>query len=183
MIARRGLLLALALSIAGCAALPTAFEAPNVTLSDITPEEIALLEQRFRVRIRIQNPNPEPLRLSGLSYRLEFNGKDFAKGVSDSKLEVPAFGSAVLETELISSMFALVEQLRLLQEDAARLRYRLDGTLHLSDGLLRRLPFEREGEIDLRPSSGGQLQHRSRQSGQVFQELHAQRPPPPSIPH
>ncbi len=150
------LLLVPALLIGGCAALPTTLESPNVTLSNIAPEEISLLEQRFRVSIRIQNPNPEPLRLRGLSYRLEFNGESFAKGVSSTTVEVPGFGTAVLETELVSTMFALMEQLRLLQDDAGVIHYRLKGTLHLADGLLRRIPFEREGDIDFRPIPGGQ---------------------------
>ena len=147
------LLLLAAILVGACALLPTGLEPPRVSLVNIEPQAMTLFEQRYRVSIRIQNPNPQPLRLRGLSYRLDLNGRELASGVGRSAAEIPGLGEAVVTTELLSSVFALVEQLRLLEASGGALRYSLEGTLHLAGG--QRLPFQRRGEIDFRPPPPG----------------------------
>jgi LEA14-like dessication related protein len=139
-----------ALLLGACTLLPTGLEPPRVSLVNIEPREMTLFEQRYRVSIRIQNPNPDPLRLRGLSYELDLNGKEFASGVGRSDLEVPGFGNATIDTDLTSSVFALIEQVRMLQGGGGTLSYSLEGTLHLAGGI-GRLPFQRQGDIDFRP--------------------------------
>ena len=48
--------LALAVS---CSTMPKDFEAPRVTITDLTPKDMAIFEQRFDVKLRIQNPNDQ----------------------------------------------------------------------------------------------------------------------------
>ena len=68
--------------LSACAGGSSRMEPLSVTLSDIQPGEMGLLEQEYLIKIRVQNPNNVEIPVSGLSYRIELNGKYFAKGVS-----------------------------------------------------------------------------------------------------
>jgi hypothetical protein len=85
----------LLLLIGACAQLPT--EPPRLNVVSLEPEEMTLLEQKFRIRIRIQNPNDAEIRVNGLSYKLELNDGPLLSGVGSSAFVVPRFGEAVIE--------------------------------------------------------------------------------------
>ena len=82
----------------------------SVTLSDIQPGEMGLLEQEYLIKIRVQNPNNVEIPVSGLSYRIELNGKYFAKGVSKQDVTIPAFGEVVLDATAIGSLSGIMLQ-------------------------------------------------------------------------
>jgi len=145
----RSWLAALAVVLAGCATLAVPTEAPRITLVGLRPLDIQLLEQRYRVRLRIQNPNDAPLRIRGMDFKLVVNGKRFADGVSDTALDVPAYGEALLRVDVSSSLARLFEQLRGLgNARAPRWDYVISGRVAI-EGAPLELPFERKGKLDL----------------------------------
>jgi LEA14-like dessication related protein len=80
----------------------------DVTLSDITPGQMGMLEQQFQVKLRVQNPNNFDVPLEGVAYQIELNDKAFAKGVGQQSVTVPKFGDAVLDVTAVSSLSSVL---------------------------------------------------------------------------
>lgn len=75
------------------------------------------------------------------------NDTELGRGVSDKAVTVPAFGEALVEISLVSSLARIFHQIRALESGKDRsLRYRLSGGLSLSSRL-GKLPFEYRGEF------------------------------------
>jgi LEA14-like dessication related protein len=136
------------LALAACAAFPSRLEPPSVTLADFRPVQIGLLEQEYALRIRVQNPNAVELPLNGLSYRVELNGRPFAKGVSQQRATVPAFGEVLLDVSAVGSLSGVLDQLTALREAPPHgISYRLQGKLASSAG--GSFSFAQDGNLDL----------------------------------
>lgn len=134
--------------LTACAGLGPYREAPRVSLLSIQPLEMTLLEQRYALEIRIMNPNTAEIPLAGLDYTIEINGREFAYGVSRQEVTIPAFGEAVLQVEVVSSLLDVLSQLHSLQQDKPELlEYRLSGKLSLASSSLR-LPFDYSGQLN-----------------------------------
>ena len=144
---------ALVLSLlVGCATTPK-MEPLDVTLSDIVPAEMGILEQQFQVRLRVQNPNNFDVPLEGVACQIELNDKPFAKGVGQQSVTVPKFGEAVLDVNAVSSLSGVLAQLsQFTQAGPDKLRYRVRGKLYRTDGTS--IPFDQLGEIQLSGLAG-----------------------------
>ena len=130
---------------AGCA---TGLQKPDISLVGVELVGLNLLEQRFILQLRIKNPNDRALSINALNFDIELNGQHFAKAVSESPVQVPKQGDAVLEIKAVSRLIAVLKQLRDAQKDGrSSVAYRLFGNV-LLDGA-GSLPFERAGEMPL----------------------------------
>jgi LEA14-like dessication related protein len=139
--------------LAGCATTPK-MEPLGVTLSDIVPAQMGILEQQFQVKLRVQNPNNFDIPLEGVSYRIDLNGKPFAKGVGKQSVTIPKFGEEVLDVTAVSGLSGVLAQFAQLQKGPPeKLSYRVKGTLFRTDG--SSIPFDQVGEVDLAGLSGG----------------------------
>lgn len=139
----------LALLVGGCAAWRQQLEPPILTLAGIQLREVTLFEQRYQLRLRLQNPNETALPISGVHCRLFINEREFAQGVSSAAVEVPRFGEAVLEVDVVSDLRRVFEQLRDAEgRQAGSVDYRLTGKVAL-EGRPVTLPFEYRGRFDL----------------------------------
>jgi LEA14-like dessication related protein len=115
------------------------------------------MEQRYLVKIRLQNRAKEALKIDGLSFDLDLNGKRFASGVSNQQTTVPGFSESTLEVNLSSTVFGLIKQFSALQDrQGGSFDYRISGSLSTPESLLS-LPFSEHGEINLLP--GGEKPH------------------------
>ena len=141
----------LALLLSACAVLGERPESPNVSIKNLELQEFNLFEQRYRLHLRIQNPNDFELAMSGMSYELELNGREFATGVSDQEVTVPAFGDVVIEVHVVSNLARVIEQLREVGEGGRpTLRYQLSGKIGVGS-FGGRIPFSHEGDLELFP--------------------------------
>jgi LEA14-like dessication related protein len=138
----------LLLALAACAAVPPRVEPLWVTLADLRPAKIGLLEQEYALKIRVQNPNEVEIPMSGLSYQVDLNGKPFAKGVSRQSTTVPAFGEVLLDVSAVSGLSGILEQLSAMREAVPqRITYRLQG--RLASPSRGSVPFDQTGSLDL----------------------------------
>ena len=150
-----GCVLVLLAWLAGCATLPAGTEPPYLSIVSIEPVTVTPLEQKYRLKVRVQNPNDHDLDITGMSYVLEVNGHDFLKGVSDTAVNVPRFGEAVIELSGVSTLFGFVRQIQALQgQQQPNLEYRLTGKLGVSGGF-GSLPFSYEGNLSAPATSEG----------------------------
>lgn len=139
----------LALSLAACAWIPQKPQAPRVSLVSVQVSSMELLEQRYGLELRIQNPNDYALRIRGVDFQVELNQAPFASGVSSRLVDVPAFGEALLQLEVSSSVWSLARQLREMGEGRQEeFAYRIHGRMSLGSRL-GGIPFETTGIIPL----------------------------------
>jgi LEA14-like dessication related protein len=148
---RRHLVVALccaAALLAGCSLFKPKFEKPTFSIVGITLGRSDLLQQHLVVRMRVTNPNDRALPVEGLSYTFAVNGEVLARGVSDASFVVPASGAAEFDTSVTTNMASAL--LRWLgRRESAPLNYHFSGKVELSAGLIRSVPFERDGVLDL----------------------------------
>jgi LEA14-like dessication related protein len=129
--------------MAGCAGVGKHLEPPRVKLANIRPESFNLLETVFEVQLRVFNTNDTPLTIKGVESEIEINGKPFAFGVSESDVEIPAYGTALLPLRVYSSVFDIIKS-------AVGLQNHINGKLRLGGSAFpSTLPFESEGQISL----------------------------------
>jgi LEA14-like dessication related protein len=142
-------ILAMTLALGACATLFQKLEPPRVSLAGLEPEEFGLFEQRYLLRLRVQNANEVELPIAGMDFHLYLNDEEFASGVSDQQVTVPAFGEKLVEARVTSSLAGIIEQLRRMSRtEAQTFSYRLAGNVKLLHRTTK-YPFDYRGEIDL----------------------------------
>lgn len=139
--------------LAGCTGRGE-LKSPQVALADVRPVGGGLFAQQLRLDLRVTNPNDVALEVDGLRADLSVNGQPFAQGVSDARVTVPRLGSADLPVEATVSTFDLARQIFNFGQ-AAKLDYRLEGTLFLAGVFRRSVDFARSGSLDVRPQPQG----------------------------
>ena len=137
--------------LAGCAGMPGQMEPLNVTLSDVRPLQVGLLEQEYAMKLRVQNPNDTAIDFNGVALRLDVQGSTFATGVSDGAGSVPRFGEAVLAVPVTVSAWRMAREMIGLMDGAPpeRLRFELAGKLNGTG--LAATRFRSSGELTLTP--------------------------------
>ena len=136
--------------IASCSTMPKDFEAPRVNISDLTPKEMAIFEQRFDVKLRIQNPNDVDLSVNGMRFDIELNEREFANGMTGERLTIPRFGSQTVDVEVFTTLASFLRQVQDLNASGGqKVRYRLKGTAFVDSPGTFKAPFDEKGEIDL----------------------------------
>ncbi|MEE9345126.1 MAG: LEA type 2 family protein [Methylococcales bacterium] len=141
------------LSLPACSSLTSRIETPTITLAGIEPLNMTLFEQTYILKLRVQNPNDFDLPLEAMHYVLELNGSRFANGVSRQRVTIPAYDSAIIETEVISSLVSLFGQIQgFALKGTGNMQYRLVGDVNVGDWGTK-IPFEYDGELNLNPGS------------------------------
>jgi LEA14-like dessication related protein len=140
---------AFALLVASCAS-PFQLEAPNLSVLSIKMQSADIFSQRVLVRMRVQNPNARSLPIKGITYRIEVNGAELADGSSNTPFEVPAMGEAEFDAQLTANLASALAQFLSKKGSQDSVEYRLIGSVALSSGFLRRIPFDERGRINLK---------------------------------
>jgi len=134
--------------LAGCAALPK-FEAPKLSVVSLKLQSGDIFSQRVLVHMRVLNPNARELPIKGLTYRIDVNDAELAQGITDAPFVVPALGEAEFDVQVTANLAgALLSVLSRRAQDT--LDYRLRGSVALSSGFLRRIPFDERGSVKLK---------------------------------
>ena len=153
-ISRLSCILLASIFLGACATLSPYKDSPRVSLVSIQPQEIGMLEQRFGLQLRILNPNDVAIPVNGLSYAVEINDREFAYGVSQQAVEIPAFGEALLDVEVVSNLLNVMQQLQAMHSETRNsLAYRLTGKISLANSPAS-LPFDYSGELTYLPAAG-----------------------------
>ncbi len=137
------------LLIGACAGIGSApMQPPHVSLVDLRVNEVKLFEQRYGMELRVQNPNSVALPIVGMEYSVRLNDVDFGKGVSRQAVTVPAYGEALIQVDLVSSTWSLLQRIKDLQQGRLpqSLKVQIAGGVSLAQGT-GPLPFSFQGEI------------------------------------
>jgi LEA14-like dessication related protein len=141
-----GLICALAFS--GCALAPK-FETPTLSVVSVQMQSGSIFEQRLKVQMRVQNPNTRELPVKGIEYRIEVENEELARGLTDAPFIVPAMGEAEFDVQVTANVAGALVRL-LGKSKREKLEYRLVGSVALSSGFLRRIPFDERGHVNLK---------------------------------
>jgi LEA14-like dessication related protein len=136
-------LFAVALLFPGCASWFIKGEPPEVLVTNVTPLDATLFEQRLRVDLRVRNPNDFDYHVTGIDFTLNLNGKRLARGLGNKEVTIPRLGDAVMTIDTTTSTLDIVRQL-LEFSQKQDLTYDIKGVLHSTDG---RLPFTNVGTL------------------------------------
>ena len=136
------------LLFAGCAT--TRFETPQLTIMSMQMQAADLFSQRMLVHMRVVNPNARALPVKSINYRIEVGGADLAQGLADKPFVVPAMGEAEFDMQVTANLASALSQILGRRSSRDKLDYRLVGSVSLSSGFLRRIPFDQRGSVDLK---------------------------------
>jgi len=110
-----------------------------------------VFSQQFRVHVHVQNPNTLALPVKSIEYELFLQGDSFAEGNTEQPFVVPALGEAefdtVINTHFTSSLMRLLGKLN--ERDGNKVQYNFVGKVHLTKGMLRNIPFNEQGSVDI----------------------------------
>lgn len=138
-----------AASLSACAALSLQ-EPLSVTIADLKPIEVGVLEQRYALKVRLLNPNDAEITFDGVVFDLEINDTPFAKGVSNQRSVIPRFGEALIDVQAVSGLQNILLQINeLLKGERTSLTYRIKGRLY--GGGFGYTRFDTSGEISIPP--------------------------------
>lgn len=135
-------------ALTGCAYAH--LEKPKLEVVDIQLLKGDLLQQQLKLRMRVLNPNDRQLPVAGITYELVVAGEAFAHGESERDFLVPALGSAEFDVNVTANAATALLKILAGGRKLEAVDYRLTGKVALSSGMLRSIPFDQKGTINLR---------------------------------
>ena len=154
------LALCLFVALSACSSLPLHDPLPpEVSVDRIRLGKLTLRSQEVNLRLKVENPNSFDLPLQWLSFTVNVEGNELAKGKSDQAVTVPASGEALLDISVSSSrlfkfVFGYIQQLA---QGKTATGYSVTGVLKLANWP-RRIPFDIDGVLEapdeLLPNTG-----------------------------
>jgi LEA14-like dessication related protein len=156
-LARACLLLLLATLIGGCSTLGASkLQSPDLSLVGMQMMSTDMFAQRFKVRVLVKNPNDVEIPVRGLEYKIFLMGDSFADGESPDRFVVPAKGEAefdmLVTTNFVSSLGRLIS--RVGGGKLENIEYEIAGSVLLDKGLVRKIPFNHKGTVDIARAVG-----------------------------
>ena len=136
----------LVLSGAGCS-LFAHWQTPTLSVVNIQIGRSDLWQQHLLVRMSVHNPNDRELPVQGLSYTLDVNGEEAAHGESGASFVVPALGDAEFDMNVTANAAATL--IRMFTRNSGSVQYRIRGKVALSAGMIRSVPFDQQGVLQL----------------------------------
>jgi len=135
--------------LAGCASVKN-LEAPKLSVVSLRMQSADIFAQRVQVRMRVVNPNDRELPIQAISYRIEVNETQLGEGETDTAFVVPAKGEAEFDMTVTTNLASSLSKFFARGTKPEALDYRLVGSVALSSGFLRRIPFDERGSVKLK---------------------------------
>jgi LEA14-like dessication related protein len=135
--------------MAGCASFG-GFVPPEVTLVDVSFQDLTLFESSGVLTVRVANENADSVFINGGVYNLYLNGIKVGQALSDAQFEVGRLSSTTTEVAIHINNLALATRLKGMM-DTGVVAYRLHGKFFLDRSVGRRsVRFDRSGSYDFR---------------------------------
>jgi LEA14-like dessication related protein len=101
-----------AFMLAGCAGMPSDFEQPSLTISNIVLRNSTGLAPQFDIVMHITNPNRDPLEIVGMSYEIYLSDNKVVSGVSNDFPVIEPYGEADVSVIAIVNLLGSIQLLR-----------------------------------------------------------------------
>jgi LEA14-like dessication related protein len=139
----------LLIGLTACSALGPKLETPRLTIIKVAMTSGDIFNQNFLVHLNVQNPNDRELPIKGIEYKLFLQGDSFAEGTSGKPFTIPANGETefdmTVRTNFVSSAGRLLTRLG----GKKTVEYVFEGKVMLASGMVRNIPFQESGSVDL----------------------------------
>lgn len=147
----RTILIALtgSLGLAACTGIPRDLQTPEVSFVGLRAVEASVFEQKLELRLLVRNPNRIELPVNGLDIDVELAGEHFAHGTSAREFVIPAEGEAEFDMNVTANAASALLRIVGTDSKAGEIGYRLKGKLSTRLGMLRTIPFEQTGELQV----------------------------------
>jgi len=143
-----GIGVAMGAGAAGCATLVPRLEAPQLIVTGIALGGGSMQQQRIRLTLHATNPNPRNIAIRGIDCNLDLEGMSFAQGMTDAAFTLPALGAVDFAVDVTANLnTALVALAGSLGRSTVD--YHFYGRVHLSNGVMRTIPFDGTGRVRL----------------------------------
>lgn len=147
-LAGRRLAVLASLLLAACAALVPKLEPPRLEVSGVNFISGDRAHQQIGLKVHVTNPNARSIAVQRIDYGIALAGTDFAQGTTAAPFTVPASGTTDFDIKLTADLLTALKVLG--QHLGEReIPYRVTGTLHLAEGVLRSVPFTSNGSLAL----------------------------------
>lgn len=135
-------------ALAGCQSLSTApVQPPIVHLTDLRIRDVQLFEQRYTMLLRVENPNPRELPINGMAYQVLLNKIELGRGASPQSVTIPPYGEQVVEVDVVSNTFSLLQRVRDIASGTANgVNVSIIGNMSVSNSP-QPLPFDFRAEF------------------------------------
>ena len=134
--------------VAGCASLTRPWTQPDVMVTSVRPQQLALDRQTLLVGLRIHNPNDRTLPIKAMTYTLTLEGDEIASGGGALERQIPAFGDTSTEVSLSGDAGRILGKLPALALQSRPWQYRISGVITVADFVP--VPYRYSGELDPR---------------------------------
>ena len=134
--------------LCGCATIVPQLQPPTFTVTAIAFAGGTLQQQQMHLTLHVVNPNARAIAVRGIDCSLELEGQPTAAGASDAAFTLPASG----ETDFGLNVTANLNNALLALSSGfshSTVAYHLYGQVHLSEGLVRTIPFDQKGRVRL----------------------------------
>ena len=150
-----GTVIALATMLSACAGMEELVSAPDVSLRDVQVARLGVDEQTFVLSFDVSNPNPFPLPVSQISYGVELNGFQFARGETPGSFTVPAQSDSEFAISVELNLLRTAPELLFIVREAVEkdIPYTLEGQLGVDIPYAQPVRFENSGLIRLYASN------------------------------
>ncbi len=140
----------LLLVVAGCSRFSGRFEQPKLQLIGLRVLDARMMAQRTALTFRVLNPNEQALPIVGMYYELELEGDEFASGVSNQAVTIPAYGEAEVTVEVSTSLWQIIRQFAgMMKNRKQSFHYHITGHLRVDLPLVGKVPIDTKGSIRL----------------------------------
>ncbi len=142
-------ILLLLAGLAACSSMGPKLETPRLSIVNVAMTSGDIFSQNFLLHLNVQNPNDRELPIKGIEYKLFLQGDSFAEGTSGRAFTIPANGETefdmTVRTNFVSSIGRLLTRLN----GQKKVEYVFEGKVMLASGMVRNIPFQESGTVDL----------------------------------
>lgn len=139
----------LLVGLSACSAMGPKLETPRLTIVKVAMTSGDIFSQNFLVHLNVQNPNDRELPIKGIEYKLFLQGDSFAEGTSSKSFTVPANAETEFDMTVRTNFVSSVGRLLTRLGGKKTVEYVFEGKVMLASGMIRNIPFQESGSVDL----------------------------------
>lgn len=135
--------------VTACSSMAPKLETPRLSIVKVAMTSGDIFSQNFLVQLNVQNPNDRELPIEAIEYQLFLQGDSFAEGTNGRSFTIPANGETEFDMTVRTNFVSSVGRLLTRLNGKTRVEYVFEGKVRLASGMLRTIPFQESGTVDL----------------------------------
>ncbi len=126
---------------------------PTIDLGSVALQRTSLLDQRLLLSMKVSNPNSFGLLVNKLDYDISMNGRRWAQGITDKKIEIKPAGESEIALPVSVDILSAGAALADIISSRKPVTYAVKGSADLGTSIPEfsrvKLPFNRTGTVSI----------------------------------